>query len=107
MNYSSLKKSAVKSLQEKNWEQDIDQVCIEPCDFKQDPMGYCAVFYQKRKTGMTGFAKSFVIGASFLSQRESSLSKVGYSAPMTNKAIAMIERKTGFSLSSLSMPVAA
>ena len=107
MKYSGVKKAVSRPLTGKNWESDVEQVCIEPCDVKQDPLGYCAVFYEKKKEGVAGFAKSFVIGASFLAQREKSLERAGYQAPMTQKAIGMIERNIGFCLSSSSMRVAA
>ncbi|MGB4106541.1 MAG: hypothetical protein WBK55_01940 [Alphaproteobacteria bacterium] len=75
-----------------NWESDIREVTIESCD--ADPLGFMAVFTLSEASAKNGI--SFKIGASTLAQRARSLSLAGYKAPMTKKAIAMLEsRMTG------------
>ncbi|MCE7886881.1 MAG: hypothetical protein DYH13_05165 [Alphaproteobacteria bacterium PRO2] len=72
-----------------NWESDIREVTIESCD--ADPLGFMAVFTLSEASAKNGI--SFKIGASTLAQRAKSLSLAGYSAPMTKKAIAMLESR--------------
>ena len=79
----------------RNWESGIRNVAVEPCGTDEDPLGYKAVFFVDReKTG----ADTFVIGASLLAQREMNLSKVGYKAPMTQRAIGLVEAQLGQTL---------
>lgn len=82
----------------KNWEQDIKQVSVEPCDQKEDPLGYRAIFFVRDTLKQQKQAETFVIGASYLAQREHNLSKAGYKAPMTHRAIGLIEQKLGSTL---------
>ncbi len=83
----------------KNWEEDIGRVCVEPCDEKQDPLGYVAVFFVGSKGGKRlGWEKTYSIGASYLARRQHNLNKAGYKAPMTHKAINLIENKIGSAL---------
>lgn len=82
----------------KNWEQDIAQVSVEPCDQKEDPLGYRAIFFMSDAMKRKEPTETFVIGASYLAQRELNLSKAGYKAPMTHRAISLIEQKIGSSL---------
>ena len=82
----------------RNWETDIRKVLVEPCDENEDPLGYKAVFLLNQEKARAERKKSFVIGASFLAQREHHLVKAGYSAPMTQQAISMIEDKIGQNL---------
>ncbi len=88
-----------RSLTTKNWESNINQVSVEPCDTQEDPMGYKAVFFVKEDGKARAFERfkteSFAIGASYLAQRQHNLKKAGYSAPMTHKAIHLIENKLG------------
>lgn len=72
-----------------NWESDIREVSIESCD--ADPLGFMAVFTLSEASAKNGV--SFKIGASTLAQRAKSLSMAGYNAPMTKKAISMLESR--------------
>jgi len=80
----------------KNWESDIEQVFVEPCDEQEDPLGYRAVFFLD-KTKREAL-KSFAVGASYLAKRRHNLSQAGYDAPMTHRAIDLVEEKIGSSL---------
>ena len=82
----------------KNWEEDIHQVSVEPCDEREDPLGYKAIFFIRDKIKQSREKGTFVIGASYLAQREHNLSRAGYKAPMTNRAIGLIEQKLGSTL---------
>lgn len=88
-----------RSLTAKNWESNINQVSVEPCDPQEDPMGYKAVFFVKEEGKPRAFdrfkTESFAIGASYLARRQHNLQKAGYSAPMTHRAIHLIEHKIG------------
>lgn len=96
---TSIKSVLSRTLTSKNWESNINQVHVEPCDRQEDPTGYKAVFFVKDKGDKSCFDKfktdSFAIGASYLVKRQENLKKAGYSAPMTHKAINMIESKMG------------
>ena len=85
-------------LRSRNWEENIRNVIVEPCDVKEDPLGYKAIFFLSLEAAAKTRKKSFEIGASFLAQRHHNLSKAGYKAPMTVKAIAAIEDKIGKTL---------
>jgi hypothetical protein len=82
-------------LSAKNWEADIKHVELEACDTDVDPLGYRAVFMLTPESASAENRKSFTIGASFLPKREHNLQKAGFSAPMTQKAIALIENRLG------------
>lgn len=89
---------------QKNWEKEISHVCVEACDCSEDPLGYRAAFFvddaqRKALEEAAASEPAFTVGASFLVQRQENLVKSGYSAPMTEKAIALIERKLGHVLS--------
>ena len=77
-----------------NWEADISDVIVERCDRNEDPLGYQVVFCASEKMRAVAI-NNFVIGASHLVQRLASLKKAGYDAPMTQKAIAMLEKRLG------------
>ncbi|MCB1720672.1 MAG: hypothetical protein H6860_04900 [Rhodospirillales bacterium] len=79
----------------KNWEKNIRQVSVEPCDVHEDPLGYRAVFFLREDDERAETCEMFVVGASYLAQREYNLTKAGYVAPMTQKAIGLIEGKIG------------
>ena len=83
----------------KNWESDIRKVFIEPCDEAEAPLGYRAVFYLKQAAAHVKNQSHFAIGASFLSDRINNLSKAGYVAPMTRRAITLVERQMGQAIS--------
>ncbi len=81
-----------------NWEEDIKDVNIEPCDYKEDPSGYRVVYYAddknaKHKKIRNKIENSYSIGASCLAKRLRRLKKAGFSAPMTEKAIRIISQK--------------
>lgn len=82
----------------RNWEENIRSVVVEPCDAKEDPVGYKAVFYLTYEAARKTQKKTFEVGASFLAQRQHSLSKAGYKVPMTVQAIEKVEALTGKSL---------
>lgn len=82
----------------RNWENNIRKVVVEPCDSQEDPLGYRAVFLLSQESARAQKKKSFVIGASFLAQREHNLVKAGYKAPMTQRAIALVENRIGKAL---------
>ena len=77
---------------QKNWEDEISSVRVEACGCEEDPLGYRAVFVLNQEEA---HKNTFAIGASLLPQREDNLRKSGYKAPMTHKAIALIESKIG------------
>lgn len=85
----------------RNWEEGVREVTIESCDRADDPMGYRAVFYLRHESARAEARKSFVVGASFLEARKVQISKAGYDAPMTQKAIGMVQKKVQKPLSSL------
>lgn len=82
----------------KNWEENIRSVVVEPCDAGEDALGYKAIFFLTFEAARKTRQQSFEIGASFLAQRMHNLSKAGYIAPMTSKAIDTIETKIGETL---------
>ena len=83
----------------KNWEEDIADIAGEPCDVKEDPLGYRAIFYLDRdEHAAEAKDGTFSIGASLLAKREENLFRAGYRAPMTLKAITMIEQLRGGAL---------
>lgn len=90
-----------KPLFSKNWESDIQNVLVESCPLTEDPLGYKAVFYLAKESERAAKNKSFIIGASFLAQRAHNLVKAGYQAPMTEKAITLVEGQIGDTLSLL------
>ncbi len=75
-----------------NWESDIDEVILEPCEQDEDPSGYRVIFY---KDPMGKYGKnedSYSIGASYLRSRLEKLRRAGFDAPMTKKAMTMVNR---------------
>ena len=79
----------------RNWEENISSVVIEPCSPSEDPIGYKAIFYLTFEAARKTKKKTFEIGASFLAQRRHSLCKAGYKVPMTLLAIEKIEKEMG------------
>ncbi len=78
-----------------NWEENIKDVALEPCDAKEDPFGYLVVFYNDcgdASDSGEDMSVSYVIGASLLRSRLRKLNRAGFAAPMTQKAIKMIEQ---------------
>jgi len=82
----------------RNWEANIEAVRIERCGPEEDPLGYRAVFFLEKHAAQENRRKTFAVGASFLGQREKNLEKAGYAAPMTGRAIALIEKELGHRL---------
>lgn len=82
----------------RDWEANIRSVVVEPCDPGEDPLGYKAIYYLSFEAAGKMRKKSFEIGASFLAQRIHNLTKAGYKAPMTARAIESIEDKIGTAL---------
>lgn len=74
-----------------NWESDIRDVTIETSD--ADPLGYHAVFHLSEASLQKPV--TFKVGASLLGQRAKSLALAGYKAPMTKKAITLLEMRLG------------
>lgn len=75
-----------------NWESDVRDVQIEPDG--TDPLGFRAVFYLT--DGVAEASEiAFRIGASNLAHRARSLSVAGFKAPMTRRAMALVESRTG------------
>jgi hypothetical protein len=79
----------------RNWESNIDHVVIEACDASEDASGFRAVFYLEDHDADEALKKFFIVGASFLPQRRRNLESAGYSAPMTEQAIRLVERRMG------------
>ena len=73
-----------------NWESDIREVQIE-LD-KDDPTGFSAVFFLQQASERAR-AVTFRIGASALANRARSLAQAGFKAPMTCRAIALVESR--------------
>lgn len=83
-----------------NWEKDVRGVTVEPCDPREDPLGFRAVFVVGEDKPLTQRVNSYVVGASYLRQRLDGIRRAGFEAPMTARAIEMLEdslkgRKTG------------
>ncbi len=74
----------------RNWESNVTDVRVQAC--AEDPLGYKAVYSLKH------VPETFAIGASLLAQRERNLTLSGYRVPMTQRAIAQIEKKLGKAL---------
>ena len=70
-----------------NWEADIHDISVEVCDQNEDPLGFSVVFY--RDVDEDGYR----IGASYLKNRLMKLTRAGFDAPMTKKAIGIIDQK--------------
>jgi len=80
-----------KAFRSKNWESKILSVKIEPCPPHEDSLGYRAIFIQGADGMQAQNNDSFAVGASYLDQRAQKLQNAGYSAPMTQRAISMVE----------------
>ena len=77
-----------------NWENDIEDVMLESCDKAEDPSGFRVVFYRQDAHGITeGSSEAYRMGASYLKTRLKKLSRAGFDAPMTKKAIELINQK--------------
>ncbi len=77
-----------------NWEEDIRDVVLETCDKEEDPSGYRVVFYKiNTKVERDEDPDTYRMGASYLRTRLKKLSRAGFDAPMTKKAIQLIDKK--------------
>lgn len=76
-----------------NWEEDIDDVVLETCEQDEDPSGYRVVFYKDPMNMYATDEDSYSIGASYLKNRLDKLRRAGFDAPMTKKAINLIDKK--------------
>ena len=76
-----------------NWESDVIDVAIEVCDTEEDPSGYRVTYYTDVDSICHKAEDSYRIGASFLQTRLKKLKRAGFDAPMTKKAINMINKR--------------
>ena len=74
-----------------NWEEDISDVEVESCDSSYDPSGF-RVKYYKQAPLVSSAGRIYYVGASHLGKRLECLRKAGYDAPMTSKAMRLIEQ---------------
>ncbi len=77
-----------------NWEEDIADVAIEQCSLQEDSFGYRVVYYGDILDDHGEMVVAYVVGASLLPSRLRKLSKAGFDAPMTQRAMEMIESKS-------------
>ncbi|GEM_PF-4078145 len=77
-----------------NWEEDIQEVIVEPCDTNEDETGYRAVYYKDHSDISHDLVESYIIGASFLKNRLKKLRRAGFDAPMTKEALNIISQKS-------------
>ncbi len=75
-----------------NWEEDIDDIIIETCNKDEDPTGYRVKFCKDPVTGLDN-DNCYCIGASYLKNRLDKLRRAGFDAPMTKKALNLIDKK--------------
>tara|TARA_R110001592_G_scaffold20926_21_gene84841 strand:- start:4948 stop:5208 length:261 start_codon:yes stop_codon:yes gene_type:complete len=76
-----------------NWEEDIDDVVLESCEQDEDPLGFRVVFYKDPMHVYGRDEDRYSIGASYLKNRLDKLRRAGFDAPMTKKAINLIDQK--------------
>ncbi len=76
-----------------NWEDDIQDVVVESCNTEEDPTGYRVIFYRDTAAGKQDAENSYSMGASYLRNRLKKLSRAGFEAPMTERALHMINQK--------------
>lgn len=74
-------------LRHANWEFDVRDISVENCKIEEDPLGYRVVFHKIPDK------EHYCIGASHLYDRLRKLSRAGFDAPMTKKAINIIDQK--------------
>lgn len=78
---------------DKNWEHGISRVEVQTCHESDDPTGYKAVFYLKHAHAKVMQKDSFAVGASYLKKRLENLTRAGYNAPMTDKALELLNSR--------------
>lgn len=76
-----------------NWEEDIDEVILESCEHDEDPSGYRVIFYKDQTEDLDNDEDCYCIGASYLKNRLDKLRRAGFDAPMTKKALNLIDKK--------------
>lgn len=76
-----------------NWEEDIKDIRVEQCDKEEDPLGYRVIYFRMIDELKDDSTNSYSIGASYLKNRLRKLRKAGFIAPMTQRAIELIDKK--------------
>jgi|GEM_PF-2431769 len=76
-----------------NWENDVNDVVLETCELDEDPSGYRVVYHKVSANVNKAGRDKFCIGASYLKNRLETLRCAGFEAPMTKKAINMLDKK--------------
>ncbi len=76
-----------------NWENDVNDVVLETCELDEDPSGYRVVYHKIPANVNKPEKDKFCIGASYLKNRLETLRCAGFEAPMTKKAINMLDNK--------------
>lgn len=93
--YANTPKACVssKSPTLSNWEEDVNGVLIENCKEEVDPSGIRVVYCKDPLDVCVPDEKNYSIGASYLKNRLEKLRRAGFDAPMTKKAINMIDKQ--------------
>ena len=76
-----------------NWENDVNDVVLETCEVDEDPSGYRVIYHKIPANTNKPERDRFCIGASYLKNRLETLRCAGFEAPMTKKAINMLDKK--------------
>ena len=77
-----------------NWENDVIDVVLESCALDEDPSGYRAVYHKNAPANINKpDGDRYSIGASYLKNRLEKLRCAGFEAPMTRKAINLLDQK--------------
>ncbi|MGH1457176.1 MAG: hypothetical protein ACRBDI_10375 [Alphaproteobacteria bacterium] len=84
--YNNASGGVSSNLRLANWECDIRDVSVESCEMNEDPMGFRVIYYKDSED-------DYSVGASYLRDRLKKLSRAGFDAPMTQKAINIIDQK--------------
>jgi len=71
-----------------NWEQDVCDVALESCSADEDPLGVRVHFFTQ--DSKAHLKPSYSVGGSMLEKRLHCLRKAGYDAPMTSRALDII-----------------
>ncbi len=87
---SEIKKRPLSAL---NWEEDIKAISIHKCRIEDDPMGFRVTFVRSGEENRRNRENQYSIGASYLKNRLKKLNKAGFNAPMTQKAINIIDQE--------------
>jgi len=76
-----------------NWENDVNEVVLEACELDEDPSGYRVVYHKMPANANKSGKDKFCIGASYLKNRLETLRCAGFEAPMTKRAMNMLNKK--------------